>query len=182
MPRDDPPKTRPEGRRPTVLGAELVTPEAQRQHPGAERTDPPPKRSESPFPEQRLPPVRIEVEEAVQSMRPRATHAVAKLLALPAVVAGLIALLYAGSGWLDSDAKRKAAETKLFEAQAAELPKLGQEVKDLAARVKALEGSVDQRELKQIRDDLDAAKRKQEAQERDITKLYRARPTRAPED
>lgn len=175
-------KTKPDNPR-VVLGVELpVEPEVRERHPSAVRPSPPPppKRSISPFPEIRQP-VRVEIEEAAQSMRPRATHAVAKLLALPAVVAALIAILYAGSGWLDARSKREAAEAALAEARAKQLAELGPRVDAIAAQLATLQTN-DPKALEDMRDELkDLAKRMKDA-EKDITKLYRARPTRQPDD
>jgi hypothetical protein len=172
--------TRPDNPK-VVLGVELAREGVQKRHPGAERTPPPPpNRSISPFPELRQP-ARVEIEEAAQSMRPRATHAVAKLLALPAVVAGLIAVLYAGSGWLNARSKREAAEAQLAEARAKQLAELGPRVDAIAAELAALKATGDPRELERIRKELADVVDRMKAAERDITKLYRARPSRSPE-
>jgi hypothetical protein len=163
---------------------ERVSTEVRLQHPNAERPSPPPKppRSISPFPEQQTrSQVRIEVEQAAQSMRPRATHAVAKLLAVPAVVAALIGILYAGSGWLDARSKRETAEAALAEARAKQLAELGPRVDAIAAQLATLKTN-DPQALADMRDELkDLAKRMKDA-EKDITKLYRARPSRQPDD
>jgi hypothetical protein len=138
------------------------------------RADPP---SDPPVP-------RVEIavdDQVVQSMRPRATHAIAKLLAVPAVVAALIALLYAGSGWLDARAKREAAEAALAEAKAKQLAEIGPRVDALADEIAALKASGDPREIERIRKELADVAAGLKAAERDITKLYRARPSRAPE-
>lgn len=183
MDRDSPPPTKPENKRPLpvpgVPGFEIARADVRKRHPGAERSTPP-ERSISPFPELRQP-VRIEIEQAAQSMRPRTTHAVAKLLAVPAVVAALIAGLTAGSAWLDARAKREVAEAQLAEARAKQLAELGPRVDAIAADLAALKATGDPREIERMRRELTDVVDRMKAAERDITKLYRARPGRAPD-
>lgn len=131
------------------------------------------------------PPPRTEVEvaddAAVQSMRAprgRAAKTAAIIGALGATLAGLVPVL---SATLESCQRRQEAQAQEAAARAKALPELAARVTALELEVRRLQ-TIDPSQLETMRTQLaDAAKRLSDA-ERDITRLYRARPTRQPDD
>jgi hypothetical protein len=131
------------------------------------------------------PPPRTEVEiadddPAVQSMRAprgRAAKTAAIIGAIGASLAGLVPIL---SATLESCQRRQEAEAQEAAQRAKALPELAARVTALELEVRRLQ-TIDPAQLELMRTQLaDAAKRLSDA-ERDITRLYRARPSRAPE-
>jgi hypothetical protein len=129
------------------------------------------------------PPIRVEIAEddpAVQSMRAprgRAAKTAAIIGAIGAALAGLVPVL---SATLESCQRRQEAEAQEAAQRAKALPELAARVTALELEVRRLQ-TIDPAQLELMRTQLaDAAKRLSDA-ERDITRLYRARPSRAPE-
>jgi hypothetical protein len=182
MSSDDPPTTKPENKRPRprpvpgIPGAALpranVEIRERDRDPRADPTSYPPPRTE------------VEVADddaaAVQSMRAprgRAAKTAAIVGAVGAALAGLVPVL---SATLESCQKRQEAQALEAAQRAQAVPELEKRVVALEAAVAALK-TVDPQKLEDAKKDIaDVAKRVSEA-ERDITKLYRARPSRSPE-
>jgi hypothetical protein len=133
------------------------------------------------------PPPRTEVEvadddaAAVQSMRAprgRAAKTIAIVGAIGATLAGLVPVL---SATLTSCGKRQEAEAAEAKQRALALPELALKLAALEIAVKNLQ-TVDPKDFERHKKDLDDARARLSQAERDITKLYRARPSRQPDD
>lgn len=181
MDRDSPPPTKPENRRPPrpvpgVPGVKLPRANVEilerARDPRADPTSTPPPR------------VEVEIADddpAVKSMRAprgRAAKTAAIVGAIGAALAGLVPVL---SATLESCQRAQEAATQEAKQRALALPELTQKLAALEIEIKRLQ-TVDPKELERLRKDLEDARARLSQAERDITKLYRARPSRQPDD
>lgn len=178
MSRDDQPPTKPDNPRPSVvMGVRVPSPPRVIETDARRKPDPREDPASVPPP----PRVEVEVEQAAQSMRAprgRAAKTAAIVGALGATLAGLVPAI---SATLQSCQKRQEAEALEAKQRALALPELAARVTALELEVRRLQ-TIDPSQLETMRTQLaDAAKRLSDA-ERDITRLYRARPSRPPDD
>jgi hypothetical protein len=179
MDRDSPPPTKPANKRsrtgpvPGVPDGKLPRANVEIRIPREDLSSYPPPRTD------------VEIadddEAAVQSMRAprgRAAKTIAIVGAGVATFAGLVPVL---SATLESCQKRQEAEAREADQRAKVIPELTAKLEALELAIKNLQ-TVDPKDFERHKKDLDDARARLTQAERDITKLYRARPSRQPDD